>query len=315
MFQHLAIVNSSTQGGVNLNTDQILQYWTKCMIAEDLTEVTIKERIRFIRNVEKHAGNENHAGNIRFLTRMDLVNYLGSNLTWSNSTKQHYRSALHVFFTWVQDEGFRLDNPAAKLPRVKSRKRQANPLSTEEIQHLLKAGIYRKTRLMIALHYYLGLRVSEIAQLHSSDINCQSKTLTTIGKGKKKRVLPLNDVLWNLLREQWCEGYFFPNWKANHRFAAGEGHILGRSVSDLLSRAMKRAGITNHKPHDLRAATATEQSRAGVSAFVIQQNMRHQNADTTAGYIHINIQQMRDGFNKLPVMEMPTSSNRRRPAA
>lgn len=292
-----------------MNTDQILNYWAQYMRAEDLTETTIKERIRFIQHLKLHAGD------IRSLTRMDLIEYLASNTTWSNSTKQHYRSALHVFFTWVQDENFRQDNPAAKLPKVKSRKRQATPISTDDIQRLLNVGAYKRTRLMIALHYYLGLRVSEIAQLHSSNINYQSRTLTVIGKGKKKRVLPMNDAVWELLCSQWREDYFFPNWKANERFAIGEGHILGRSVSDVLSRAMKRAGITNHKPHDLRSATATEQSRAGVSAFVIQQNMRHENADTTAGYIHIDIEQMREGFNNLPVMKMPLRSNRQRSAA
>lgn len=291
-----------------MESEKILEFWAQYMRAEDLTEATIKERIRFVVNVERVAGE------IMKVKRADLIAYMASNATWSNSTKQHYRSALHTFFTWLQDEEMRLDNPAAKLPKVKSRKRQATPVTTADIHRLLHGGAYKRTRLMVALHYYVGLRVSEIAQLHVDDIDWTNRTLTTLGKGRKKRVLPLNDAVWELLSSERRDGYFFPNWKANERYAAREGHILGRSVSDVLSRAMKRAGVTNHKPHDLRAATATEQSRAGVNAFVIQQNMRHEQANTTAGYILVDIEQMREGLNRLPSIPMPAHSNRRRAA-
>ncbi|WP_166789729.1 tyrosine-type recombinase/integrase [Cryobacterium fucosi] len=290
-----------------MESKAILNFWTQYMRAEDLTEGTITERIRFVRNVERTAGS------LLTVTRHDLIGYMASNGTWSNSTKQHYRSALHTFFTWMQDEEFRLDNPAAKLPKVKSRKRRATPLTVDDIHRLLHCGAYKRTRLMVALHYYLGLRVSEIAQVHSRDIDHTNRTLTTLGKGKKTRTLPLGDAVWELLADH-TDGYLFPNWKANKRYPAHEGHILGRSVSDVIGRAMKRAGIVNHRPHDLRAATATEQSRAGVSAFVVQQNMRHERADTTAGYILVDMEQMRAGFNTLPVVPMPAHSGRRHAA-
>ena len=82
-------------------------------------------------------------------------------------------------------------------------------------------------------------------------------------------------------------------------------------MSTLIGQALRRAGILGHRPHDLRAATATEQSKAKVSAFVIQQAMRHSRMDTTSAYTGVAMDEIRDGFEHLPVVQMPLRSGRR----
>lgn len=291
-------------------TEEILAYWTTYMVAEDLTERTIEERLRFVRHVEKTTGRT-----ALELTRQDLIGYLGSRPEWSNTTKQHYRSALHTFFTWLQDEEYRLDNPGAKLPRVRSRKRTPTPLSLDEIHRVVNGGAYRKTRIMVALHYYAGLRVSEIARVHGRDIDWTQRTLTTIGKGKKHAVLPLNAALWTLAQRMPADAYWFPNWKPNKKYpTAGAGHVLGNSVSRTISDAMRRAGVRGHRPHDLRSSTATLQSREGVDPFIVQKTMRHENMDTTAGYRLVSLDEMRAGLEQLPLVHIPERSGRRRAA-
>jgi len=290
------------------SSTDILSFWTDFMVAQDLTERTVEERIRFIRHVESTTGRS-----VLELQRLDLIHYLGSDASWSNSTKVHYRSALHTFFTWLQDEGFRLDNPAAKLPKTKIRKRIPTPFTKDEIELILSSGAYRRTRMMVALHYYLGLRVSEIARVHGGrDVNWINRTLTTIGKGRKRVTLPLNAAMWELAQGMPRDGYWFPNWKANKLYAAGEGHILGGSVSTVIAGAIKRAGIAGHRPHDLRASTATLQSRAGVDPFIVQKNMRHESMDTTTKYRLVDPDEQRAGFDALPVVYMPERSQRRR---
>lgn len=291
------------------STAEILSYWADFMVVQDLTERTVEERVRFIRHVESTTGLS-----VLELQRLDLIRYLGSDASWTNSTKVHYRSALHTFFTWLQDEGFRLDNPAAKLPKVKNRKRIPTPFTKDEIELILSSGAYRRTRMMVALHYYLGLRVSEIARVHGRDVNWTNRTLTTVGKGKKRVTLPLNAAMWELAQRMPRDGYWFPNWKANKLYAAGEGHVLGGSVSTVIAGAIKRAGIVGHRPHDLRASTATLQSRAGVDPFIVQKNMRHESMDTTTNYRLVDPDEQRDGFEALPVVEMPLRSQRRRRA-
>lgn len=286
-----------------MNANDTLKYWAACMAVEDLSERTIRERLIFIRRVARETMP------LDLVTRHELISWLAVQ-NWSNTTRVHYRSALHTFFTWLQDEGFRPDNPAVRLPKVKRRHREPNPFSVDEIQALLECGIYRKTRAMVALHYYLGLRVSEIARVHGADVNWTRRTIATIGKGRKEVVMPVPAAAWPLFLEMPRDGYWFPNRVANRLHPAGAGHILGNSVSTLLGGAIKRAGLV-HRPHDLRAATATEMNRAGVSAFVVQKGMRHSNMDTTTRYMGLDVEQIRQGLDQLPAITLPTRSGRR----
>lgn len=288
-----------------MNTEETLSYWAACMAAEDLSKRTINERKIFFRRLARDLGD------LSTITRKDLILWVADQ-TWANATRSHYRSTLYVFYSWLQDEGLRLDNPAARLPKVKVVRREPTPFTIPEIQRLLDSGIYRKSRMMVILHYYLGLRVSEIARVHGRrDIDWERRTLTTIGKGALKVVLPIPEAAWELIVSMPRDGYWFPNSVANKRFPAGEGHILGNSISNQLAQAIRRAGLT-HKPHDLRAATATEMNKEGVSAFVIQKGLRHANMDTTTRYMGLSVEQVKGGFDQLPTVNFPHQSGRRR---
>ncbi|QYC54955.1 tyrosine integrase [Arthrobacter phage Popper] len=285
-----------------MNTNDTLEYWTACMKAADLTEKTIRERLIFIRQLARDV-------DLYKVTRKELIVWLAGR-NWSNSTRVHRRSGLHTFFAWMQDEELRLDNPAYRLPRVATRKREPNPFTVDEINQLLAGGIYRKTRAMVALHYYLGLRVSEIAAVNGDDVNWTNRTLKTVGKGRKEATLPVPEAAWPMFLQMPRTGYWFPNRTANRLFAAGEGHIMGNSVSGLIGEAIKREGL-HHRPHDLRAALATEMHEAGVSDFVVQRSMRHSNMDTTTIYLKLRPEGIRHGFDSLPPITLPEKSGRR----
>ncbi len=287
-----------------MNTEDTLNYWTACMKAADLTPKSIRERLIFIRQLARDIES------LETVTRRDLIHWMAKQ-NWSNSTRVHRRSGLHTFFSWMQDEGFRMDNPAYRLPKVAAKKREPNPFSVEEINRLLQGGIYRKTRVMVALHYYLGLRVSEIAAVNGSDIDWDARTLTTVGKGRKEATLPVPSAMWPIFLEMPRSGYWFPNRTANRFHAAGEGHITGNSVSGIIGEAIKRAGL-KHRPHDLRASLATEMHEAGVSDFVVQRSMRHSNMDTTTLYLKLKPEGIRHGFDLLPEITIPERSGRRR---
>ncbi|MEE2568618.1 tyrosine-type recombinase/integrase [Pseudarthrobacter sp. J64] len=288
-----------------MNTEDTLTYWTACMKAADLTDKTIRERLIFIRQLARGVDD------LYTVTRRELIMWTAEQ-NWSNSTRVHRRSGLHTFFAWMQDEQLRLDNPAYRLPRVATRKREPNPFTIDEINQLLQGGIYFRTRVMVALHYYLGLRVSEIAAVNgATDIDWAARTLSTIGKGRKPATLPVPAAVWPLFLKMPRDGYWFPNRTANKLFAAGEGHIMGNSVSGLIGEACKRAGI-KHRPHDLRASLATEMHDAGVSDFVVQRGMRHSNMDTTTLYLKLRPEGIRHGFEALPALALPDRSGRKR---
>ena len=68
--------------------------------------------------------------------------------------------------------------------------------------------------------------------------------------------------------------------------------ISRRSVSDMVSKATRRAGIENCTPHTLRHTFATRFIRQGGDVRSLQQILGHSNLETTARYLHPTSQEM-----------------------
>jgi len=148
---------------------------------------------------------------------------------------------------------------------------------------------------MILLAAYQGLRVFEIAKFRGSDIDLVSREMVVEGKGGVHAVLPLHPII-EAEAAHYGPGLWFPQHVAN---VQNTGHILGASVSSILSTAMKRAGVPG-SAHSLRHWHATELLRSGVDSRVTQQLMRHASLATTQRYMHVDDTQRRAGLLLLP---------------
>lgn len=260
---------------------------------------TIDSRRYLLRAVEKFAGVP-----ILDVTRAQLISFLGRP-QMCPSTKQHVRSALSRFYTWAQDEGFRLDNPAIRLPKVRVIRQEPHPIKTDDIHALLNSGIYAPTRAKVALYALQGLRACEIAALRGEHIDLDRGLIHIVdGKGGKTVWRPLHPTIAALARDYPRAGYWFPSPKLEGQ------HLTARNVSFVISNAMKRAGIP-HTAHDLRAWFATELLESGVDTSVVQAAMRHENADTLKFYARPSVERVRTAMDSLPVIELPAKSGRR----
>lgn len=287
-----------------MNTEQILSYWRAHMRAQNCTERTISERMIFAKSLLKHAGSDD----LLTLTKYDLIAFLGKTDAMgrqlTGKTKQNYRSTLHTLFTWIQDEEFRLDNPAARLPRPRVEHTEPNPVTTAELQQLLDSGIYGRTRMMVVLYAYEGLRASEIAAVAGSNIDWIRRRLLTVeGKGRKEVWRPMHSLTWEEAQAFPRLGFWFPGQ---------HGHVRGKSVSATLSAAFKRAGLETHTGHDMRAWHATTQLEAGVDSLTVRYSMRHTDGQSIDKYDQPSDGRISDGRETLPRVVVPITSARRR---
>lgn len=226
------------------------------------------------------------------------------------STRATTRSAFLAFYGFLHIEELRSDNPALRLPVVRVPKHRPRPYTQEQIDRMLSSGAYRRTRAMILLAAYQGLRVSEIAAVHADDVDLDAGTLKVLGKGSRTDYLPLHETIRDLA-PMMGSGWWFP--------ARGgrQGHIKGQSVSDLLTDARNRAGIVDTKltGHSLRHSFGTELVRRGVNVRVVQELMRHESLNNTQLYTQVLDEDRRDGLAMLPMRVIPKSSGRGREAA
>lgn len=222
------------------------------------------------------------------------------------STRVSMRSTFRAFYGFLHAEGLREDDPSLRLPKVKTPTALPRPYTQEQIDRLLSTGAYRRTRAMILLAAYQGLRASEIARVRTGDIDLEAGTMRIVGKGDRTDYLPLHPVIRELVPAMGS-GWWFPARRGR------EGHIRGKSVSDLLTDARERAGIVdrNLTGHSLRHTFGTELVRGGANIRAVQELMRHSSLATTQRYTQVLDEDRRTALSVLPLRTVPQRSGRR----
>lgn len=289
------------KGETALITDQctdLLDVFADFERGKGLASTTVRNRASIIRTFARRVDPMD-------ATIRDLRAHLGRDGI-SAGTRRTERGALLAFFTFLCEDGYREDNPALRLPIARAPKGEPRPFTAQQIDAMLSSGAYKRTRAMILLGYYQGFRVSSIAAVAGTDIDLLSGTIRTIGKGHKARTLPLHPVIRDLAATM-PTGWWFP---ARHD---GDGHISGHAVTDLITRAKKRAGITDPRltPHSLRHGFGTDLVEEGVDIRVVQELMMHESLSTTQIYTRVSERRKREGIESLPARVVPLHSGRR----
>lgn len=142
--------------------------------------------------------------------------------------------------------------------------------------------MHRRTKVMILLAAFAGLRVHEIAKVRGEDVDPMARTLRVTGKGNVTAVLPLHPVLVEAAKDM-RKGWWFPG---NSRRAGLP--IRSRGVADFVGQAMDRAGIPGGTAHRLRHWYGTTLVGDGADLRTAQTLLRHANLNTTAIYVRVS---------------------------
>lgn len=259
--------------------------WHVWQVAQRLSPLTIKERLRVIRLMHAETGVQPiHAD------AAAVVEWIASHYDdWSDATTCTYTSYLAAWFKWLQIVDRRSDNPMVKVGTPRQPDREPRPISNADVVTLLQARMWTSTRRMILLALLAGLRVHEIAQIRGEDVDVQGRMLWVKGKGRRLKSVPLHPLLVEMASEMPAAGWWFPM-----RGRASE-HVLGKSVSDIIGRTMRRAGVRG-TPHCLRHWFATELLDSGVDIRVVQELMRHKSLATTQIYTRVSTERRQEAI-------------------
>jgi len=201
----------------------------------------------------------------------------------SPQTRRSYLGDLKAFFQWGVEHDVVLHDPTVGIRSSKVPTRTPTPLTAHEVRECFAACQGSQDRLAIGLGVYAGLRVSEMAHLRHRDVDLVARVLTVReGKGGKDRSLPIHDELAEILL------------RCGHTMTAN----VGDTVSQRIKAVYRRAGVTGHRPHDLRATFATGSLRAGNDLVKVKHWLGHASVATTERYILPDGDDL-DGMNKL----------------
>jgi len=162
------------------------------------------------------------------------------------------------------------------------------PLSPEEIELLISSFRSRKHRTIAILAYGAGLRISEVCQLKTGDIDASRRVIRVrSGKGAKDRDVMLGDRVLDALREYWrvlrpAGPYLFPSQKLPKQ------PISPGAIRSALRKAARQAGIRKRcTPHVLRHSFASHLLDLGADLRRIQVLLGHRHLDSTARYLFV----------------------------
>lgn len=233
-------------------------------------DTTIKTRIDRLRNFARYVGGS------PMTTRTGTVERYAAEHEWRPETRRSIYSTLKGFYGWLVDVGYRSDNPASVLPVVKAAPPAPKPAPTATIKVAMGCADER-TKLIIMLAAFAGLRRGEIAQVSETDLveDLTGYSLIVHGKGNKQRVVPVSDSLAAAIRVAGKGSWCFPGRK--------DGHLSAKYVGKLAKSALPY-GVHLHMLRHRFASAAY----AGTSDLLsVQQLLGHSSPATTQRYIAV----------------------------
>lgn len=168
-------------------------------------------------------------------------------------------------------------------------------LTREEVRRILNACENPKHRMILALCYGCGLRVSEVCRLRVRDIDGERLQLRIAqGKGAKDRAVILSPSLLEGLRQYWRrqrpKEWLFPSATYPSR------PVSISTPQKAFARAKARAGVARVGGiHSLRHAYATHMLEGGLPVHQLQRLLGHRHLQSTLRYMHWLPGQQREG--------------------
>lgn len=215
----------------------------------------------------------------------------------SVATRARIRTALCAFFRFTNDLGWRPDNPAESLPKLKRPKGMPRPLMGSDAQKILDvaAAMGPMTNAIVHLLAYTGIRNAELRGLKWSDL--QGDMLRVNGKGNKVRIVPVPEIAMAPL-QVWRRESASPDWMFHA--TKRDDRQLSQSSLKHLTDEVSDAACVPFTPHVLRHTFATELvDVTNGNIAVVQQAMGHASASTTAIYGMVKPRNLQEGMSKL----------------
>jgi integrase/recombinase XerD len=200
-------------------------------------------------------------------------------------------SAARHFFKFLQINQLTDDNPFVRLVMPKISRSVPKPLSEQQVEQLLDQpatddflGLRDKT--MFELMYATGMRVSELVNLETNQVNLNQGVVRVIGKGGKERLIPLGEVANDWLKRYLMQKQHIAYARGRQLFFNQKGTVMSRQAFWYrIKKHAADAGIVPlPSPHVLRHSFATHLLNHSADLRVVQMLLGHSDLSTTQIY-------------------------------
>lgn len=224
-------------------------------------------------------------------------------------TRARKTTALREFYSYLfnkakliaSDPMTELETPAVKhaLPKF---------LTLEESETLLRSvesSFTERDYCIITLFLNCGMRLSELVGINSSDISFDNKTIRLLGKGRKERIVYLNDACIKAINAYLpCRNAMNPENTDAFFLSKRKTRISKRRVQQIVEECIKKADLSNTgvTAHKLRHTAATLMYQYGdVDMLVLKDLLGHVSTSTTEIYTHLSDKNLKEAADSSPL--------------
>ena len=211
----------------------------------------------------------------------------------SKTTVNRYIEILSKMFNMAIDAEWLDRNPIKRGVKFAEKNYTVRYLTEEEEERLFKALPTFLLRIVFA-DLMTGFRKGNILNLTWEQINLEFRYIELLdNKGNKHIRKPINSKLFAFLMETPVEerhGYVFINPLTGDRC---------RDIRRPWKKALKEAGISNFRFHDLRHTVATRMVKQGIPLPVVKEVLDHSDIKTTMRYNHVADKQLVEAMEAL----------------
>lgn len=213
-----------------------------------------------------------------------------------NRELQVLKSSLYFATRW----GYIVSNPFSRLPMCRVPERKPRYLNQLEAKILLEAIKEPWFKEIVFFALSTGMRRSEIVNLRWKNVDLNNRLITIESdanyktKYGKARVIPINDVLFEVLLNKYDENH------VDLLFEIDGKSIHPDRLTDGFSRYRKLIGFDQPLTfHHCRHTFATWLIQAGVSIYEVQRLLGHSTIKMTEIYAHLIPDNLQKSVNRI----------------
>ena len=258
---------------------------------------------QFVQFCNKRIGDFDFLSVDHFLIRSWVVEMMGNKISARSVNRK--LSTLKSFYKYLMRMELLDGNPVDLVTKPKTKKRLPVFVEEEDLDRLLDNGYFsddfegRRDKVIVSFLYGTGVRLSELKNLRTADIDIERCMIKVLGKRNKERIVPFPRSMRSVLEDylEIRDGLF------------GEQEFLlltikGVQVYDkLIYRVVKKnlslvTTISKKSPHVLRHSFATHLLNNGADLNAIKELLGHANLQATEIYTHTSFEKLKSVYEQ-----------------
>ena len=256
--------------------------WAKQQQSTQVQHLTIdllRRYILYLRQKEKWSERDYHVKATGPLRPQSIKNYVRD---------------IKRFAGWLYENHYTAQHVLEALPLPRTPEVRPEPLSTEELEHIIASfdvadHLDLRDLALVTLLLDTGMRIGEIVKLELKDINLMKKVIN-IDEAKfgKYRILGFGETTKRRLSQYLAvRPHMAQEWTKNHLFLTEDGYSITEATAQKICQKISvRTGIHVYC-HRFRHTFAVNMLNNGADIRYVQLLMGHSDIRITARYLNI----------------------------